>query len=51
MLRRSKECVINLPTLDLVDKVVGNANFECRLRDTRMIRTYGLFIWEVVKAR
>jgi flavin reductase (DIM6/NTAB) family NADH-FMN oxidoreductase RutF len=26
------------------------ANFECRLRDTRMIRTYGLFIWEVVKA-
>ena len=26
------------------------ANFECRLRDTRMIRTYGLFIWEVVNA-
>jgi flavin reductase (DIM6/NTAB) family NADH-FMN oxidoreductase RutF len=83
MLRRSKECVINLPTLDLVDTVVGignchgadvdkfqrfgltpkratkvaapliaecYANFECRLRDTRMIRTYGLFIWEVVKA-
>jgi flavin reductase (DIM6/NTAB) family NADH-FMN oxidoreductase RutF len=25
------------------------ANFECRLRETRMIRTYGLFIWEVVK--
>ena len=23
MLRRSKECVINLPTLDLVDTVVG----------------------------
>ena len=22
----------------------------CRLRDTRMIRTYSLFIWEVVKA-
>ncbi len=83
MLRRSKECVINLPTLDLVDTVVGignchgadvdkfqrfgltpkraakvaapliaecYANFKCRLRDTRMIRTYGLFIWEVVKA-
>ena len=83
MLRRSKECVINLPTLDLVDTVVGignchgpdvdkfhrfgltakratkvaapliaecYANFECRLHDTRMIRTYGLFIWEVVKA-
>ena len=26
------------------------ANFECRLRDTRMIRPCGLFIWEVVKA-
>ena len=26
------------------------ANFECRLRDTRMIRAYSLFIWEVVKA-
>ena len=83
MLRRSKECVINLPTLDLIDTVVGignchgadvdkfqrfgltqkaatkvgapliaecYANFECRLHDTRMIRTYGLFIWEVVKA-
>ncbi len=25
-------------------------NFECRLRDTRMIRTHGLFIWEVVRA-
>jgi len=26
------------------------ANFECRLHDTRMIPTYGVFIWEVVKA-
>jgi flavin reductase (DIM6/NTAB) family NADH-FMN oxidoreductase RutF len=26
------------------------ANFECRLHDGRMIRRYGLFIWEVVKA-
>jgi len=83
MLRRSKECVINLPTLDLVDTVIGignchgvdvdkfdkfgltpkratkvaapliadcYANFECRLHDTRMIRSYSLFIWEVVKA-
>jgi len=83
MLRRSKVCVINLPTLDLIDTVVGignchgagidkfalfgltskratkvdapliaecYANFECRLRETRMIRPYGLFIWEVVKA-
>jgi flavin reductase (DIM6/NTAB) family NADH-FMN oxidoreductase RutF len=82
MLRRSKECVINLPTLDLVDTVVGignchgpdvdkfqrfgltskratkvaapliaecYANFECRLRDTRMIRTYGLFVWRSSK--
>jgi flavin reductase (DIM6/NTAB) family NADH-FMN oxidoreductase RutF len=83
MLRRSRQCVINLPTLDLVDTVVdiGNchganvnkferftltperaarvkapliaecyANFECRLHDARMIRPYGLFVWEVVKA-
>jgi len=26
------------------------ANFECRLHEGRMIRRYGLFIWEVVKA-
>ena len=26
MLRRSKECVIKLPTLELVDTVVGIAN-------------------------
>jgi flavin reductase (DIM6/NTAB) family NADH-FMN oxidoreductase RutF len=83
MLRRSRECVINLPTVDLVDTVVGIgnchgaeankferfgltaqraakvkapliaeccANFECRLHDGRMIRSYGLFVWEVVKA-
>jgi flavin reductase (DIM6/NTAB) family NADH-FMN oxidoreductase RutF len=83
MLRRSKQCVINLPTLDLLDTVVGvgnchgadidkferfgltakratkvtspliaecYANFECRLHDTRMIRTQNLFIWEVVQA-
>jgi flavin reductase (DIM6/NTAB) family NADH-FMN oxidoreductase RutF len=75
--------LINLPTLDLLDTVVGMgnchgpdvdkftrfeltarpatnvgaplieecyANFECRLHDGRMIRTHGLFIWEVVKA-
>ena len=83
MLRRSKECVINLPTFDLLDTVVGvgnchgpdvdkfvrfdltarpatkvgapliaecYANFECRLHDARMIRSHGLFIWQVVKA-
>lgn len=26
------------------------ANFECRLADTDMIRSYGLFVWDVVKA-
>jgi flavin reductase (DIM6/NTAB) family NADH-FMN oxidoreductase RutF len=26
------------------------ANFECRLYETRMIPSYGLFIWEVVNA-
>jgi flavin reductase (DIM6/NTAB) family NADH-FMN oxidoreductase RutF len=83
MIRNSKECVINIPTVDLVDKVVeignssGNkidkfekfsltpenakkvgaplikecyANFECRLADARMIRTYSFFVWDVVKA-
>jgi flavin reductase (DIM6/NTAB) family NADH-FMN oxidoreductase RutF len=83
MLRRSKACVINLPTVDLLDTVVGignchgpdidkfehfglmprpatkvaapligecYANFACRLHDARMVRTHGLFIWEVVRA-
>ena len=83
MLRRSKQCVVNLPTVDLLDAVVGignchgadldkfrtfgltakpadrvaasliaecYANFECKLTETRMVRDYGLFIWEVVKA-
>lgn len=83
MLKRSRECVINLPTLDLIDTVVkiGNcsgaevdkfatfdltaekasevsaplikecyANFECQLFEMRMISSYNLFIWEVVKA-
>jgi flavin reductase (DIM6/NTAB) family NADH-FMN oxidoreductase RutF len=81
--RKSKECVINIPTVDLAPKVVdiGNssgreidkfaefgltavpgkkvkapligecfANFECRLVDASLIRTYSLFVWEVVKA-
>jgi flavin reductase (DIM6/NTAB) family NADH-FMN oxidoreductase RutF len=26
------------------------ANFECRLHDAGMVRTHGLFIWEVVRA-
>lgn len=83
MIRKSRECVINLPTSDLANAVagIGNcsgnevdkfekfgltpvpaakvsaplieecyANFECQLSDGRLIREYGLFIWEVVKA-
>jgi flavin reductase (DIM6/NTAB) family NADH-FMN oxidoreductase RutF len=83
MIRRSRECVINVPTEDLIRTVIGignssgadidkfaqfgltaepatevkaplikecYANFECRLADAKLIRTYSLFVWEVVKA-
>ena len=83
MIRKAKECVINIPTVDLVEHVVGignstggkldkfkefgltavaadkvsaplikecYANFECRLADAGLIRSYGLFVWDVVKA-
>jgi flavin reductase (DIM6/NTAB) family NADH-FMN oxidoreductase RutF len=83
MIRKSKACVINIPTTDLAPKVVGIgntsgrdvdkferfkltavpgdkvkaplirecfANYECRLADARLIRKYGLFVLEVVKA-
>jgi flavin reductase (DIM6/NTAB) family NADH-FMN oxidoreductase RutF len=83
MIRNAKECVINIPTVDLVEQVVGignstgrqldkfkafgltsaaadkvgaplinecYANFECRLADAGMVRRYGLFVWDVVKA-
>jgi flavin reductase (DIM6/NTAB) family NADH-FMN oxidoreductase RutF len=83
LIRRSRECVINVPTVDLIDAViaVGNshgpgvdkfaafgltpveaskvgapliaecyASFECRLVDTSLIRRYGFFVFEVVKA-
>jgi len=83
MIRRSRECVINIPTLDLANKVVaiGNssgadidkfaefdltaarakhvaapliaecyANFECKVHDTSLLRKYGIFVLEVVKA-
>ncbi len=83
MVRKSRECVINLPTADLIRKVIaiGNtsgadidkfaefgltaepaaevkaplirecyANFECRLADAKLVRTYNVFVWEVVKA-
>jgi flavin reductase (DIM6/NTAB) family NADH-FMN oxidoreductase RutF len=83
MIRKSRQCVINIPTEDLAAKVVkiGNssgrdidkfaefglsskpgthvgaplieecyANFECRLKDSSLIRKYSLFVFEVVKA-
>ena len=83
MIRKSRECVINVPTADLVDKVVGIgncdgdmvdkferfhltpvtaakvaaplirecfANLECRIADTRLVKTYNFFIFEVLKA-
>jgi flavin reductase (DIM6/NTAB) family NADH-FMN oxidoreductase RutF len=83
LIRRSKECVINLPTTALTDTVVGigncsgadtdkfekfgltalpaekvkapliaqcHANFECKLKDARLVERYNFFIFEVVKA-
>jgi flavin reductase (DIM6/NTAB) family NADH-FMN oxidoreductase RutF len=83
LIRRSKECVINLPTTALTDTAVGigncsgadtdkfekfgltalpaqkvkapliaqcHANFECKLKDTRLVERYNFFIFEVVKA-
>ncbi len=83
LVRRSRECVINVPTTALTDAVVGigncsgaeidkfekfeltaepaskvgapliaecHANFECRLKDDRLVDSYNFFIFEVVKA-
>jgi flavin reductase (DIM6/NTAB) family NADH-FMN oxidoreductase RutF len=83
LIRKSKECVINIPTIEIANTVVaiGNstgrdidkfekfkltavpaaeitapmigecyANLECRLYDSRLIKKYSLFVWEVVKA-
>jgi flavin reductase (DIM6/NTAB) family NADH-FMN oxidoreductase RutF len=83
LVRKSKECVINIPTVEIADTVVaiGNcsgrdidkfqkfnltaipatkvkapligecyANLECRLYDSRLVKKYSLFIWEIVKA-
>lgn len=83
MIRKSGECVINIPTEDLGDIVVGIGNstgaeidkfaqygltpqkaklvaaplikecyasLECKLADTSLIKKYGMFIFEVVKA-
>ena len=83
MIRRSKECVINVPTVELARTVakIGNcsgdevdkfekfkltaspgtvvdaplidecvASFECKLADSRLVKKYNFFIFEVVKA-
>jgi flavin reductase (DIM6/NTAB) family NADH-FMN oxidoreductase RutF len=83
MLMKSRECVINIPTVELARQTVacGNttgrsvnkfealgltpvaasrveapliaecyANLECRVIDTRMVKRYGVFMLEVVKA-
>jgi flavin reductase (DIM6/NTAB) family NADH-FMN oxidoreductase RutF len=83
IVRKSKECVFNIPTIEIARTVVGigncsgrdvdkfakfkltalpgarvkaplikecYANFECRLVDSSLIRKYGLFVFEVVKA-
>ena len=83
MVLKSRECVINIPEVHLLDTAVriGNstgaeidkfaefgltalpakkvkapliaecyANFECRLRDSRLVKKYSRFVWEVVKA-
>ena len=83
LVRRSRQCVVNLPTVDLAATVVkiGNssgrdidkfgafdltaelatevdapliaecyANFECRLVDASWVKTYNVFVFEVVKA-
>jgi flavin reductase (DIM6/NTAB) family NADH-FMN oxidoreductase RutF len=83
MIRKSKECVINIPTADMISTIIGignssgsdmdkfkkfkltaedaekvkaplikecYANFECKVADTKMLRKYNFFIFEVLKA-
>ena len=83
MIRKSKACVINIPTTDLSKEIVGigncsgkdvdkfekfnltavpgskvkapligecYANFECIVKDARMVNKYNFFILEVLKA-
>jgi flavin reductase (DIM6/NTAB) family NADH-FMN oxidoreductase RutF len=83
LIRKSKECVFNVPTADMARIAVGIgncsgrevdkfgefgltpllgkkvraplikecfANLECKLAESRMIKKYSLFIFEVVKA-
>jgi flavin reductase (DIM6/NTAB) family NADH-FMN oxidoreductase RutF len=83
MIRKSKECVINIAESEMANTVVriGNssgreidkfdkfkltavpgesvkaplikecyANFECKLIDSSLVKNYGIFVFEVVKA-
>lgn len=83
IIRKSKECVFNIPTFDMVNAVIGvgnahwedfdkfakfkltpqpaskvnaplieecYANFECKLVDASLLKKYGMFVFEVVKA-
>lgn len=83
LIRRGKQCVLNVPTVELAETVarIGNcsgnevdkfnefglttspakmvdaplieqcvASFECRLFDSRLVKKYNFFIFEVVKA-
>ena len=83
LLKATRECVINIPTVEIAEQVVGcgntsgaardkfetfgltsqpaarvgapliaecYANLECRVVDTRMVRSYCMFVLEVVKA-
>jgi flavin reductase (DIM6/NTAB) family NADH-FMN oxidoreductase RutF len=83
LLLENGECVINIPTVEIAEQVVGcgnssgaevdkftrfgltaapaeqvgaplidecYANLECRLADTDMVDSYGLFVLEVVQA-
>ena len=83
LIRKSRECVINIPERSIATRVVGIgncsgsktdkfkkfeltaepalkvkaplikecfANFECKLRDARLLRKYNYFIFEVVHA-
>lgn len=83
MIRKSKCCVINIPTVAMLDTIIGigntsgehlnkfkkfkltaeaaqevkaplikecYANLECKIHDTKLLRNYNFFIFEIVKA-
>ena len=51
-LRRTKECVINIPTAELARKLVAEcyAGLECKVVDARLAEKYNFFILRVLKA-